>query len=282
MMEPFVVLRSLPHSRENCFRQGKGSMPPKVILKVVQGDNAGEEFVFDERTTCILGRSKGCFPRLVDRKNHRKISRHHCLLDITPPSISVRDFGSKNGTFVNGELIGKRQKHQTPDEAARQLPPVRELASGDEMRIQNTILRVSTRVPTLCRDCSVEIPHFELKLARVAPGVHLCGTCRERPKDLSRRVPMQMPTVVCTSCGRNVSPGAAETHGGIHICDACKLEPLKLARALIHAAEQGAKELSALRGYSVIRQLGGGSMAAVFQAKEHRTGKKVALKLLIP
>jgi len=36
------------------------------------------------------------------------------LLDINPPDIRVRDFGSKNGTFVNGEKIGQREAYQTP------------------------------------------------------------------------------------------------------------------------------------------------------------------------
>ncbi|MDF0552306.1 FHA domain-containing protein [Kamptonema sp. UHCC 0994] len=51
-------------------------------------------------------------------ENHRTISRYHCLLDINPPDIRVRDFGSKNGTFVNGKKIGQRQANQTPEEGA--------------------------------------------------------------------------------------------------------------------------------------------------------------------
>ncbi|KYC36281.1 hypothetical protein WA1_52005 [Scytonema hofmannii PCC 7110] len=39
-------------------------------------------------------------------------SRYHCLLDINPPDIRVRDFGSRNGTYVNGKKIGQRQPKQ--------------------------------------------------------------------------------------------------------------------------------------------------------------------------
>ena len=36
--------------------------------------------------------------------------RRHCLLDINPPDIRVRDFGSLNGTYVNGTMIGQREQ----------------------------------------------------------------------------------------------------------------------------------------------------------------------------
>ena len=76
-------------------------MPARVTLMVTRGENLGEEFVFEERTTCILGRAPDCRPRILIRENPRLVSRHHCLLDINPPDIRVRDFGSLNGTLVN-------------------------------------------------------------------------------------------------------------------------------------------------------------------------------------
>ncbi len=68
-------------------------MPAKLILQVRNGPLAGQQFVFEDRTTAILGRAKDCDPRLLcnpanpkDPEN-RKISRHHCLLDINPPDV---------------------------------------------------------------------------------------------------------------------------------------------------------------------------------------------------
>jgi pSer/pThr/pTyr-binding forkhead associated (FHA) protein len=68
-------------------------MPAKITLRVTQGELKGKEFIFDERTTCIIGRSSECYPQLPNDEAHRTISRHHCLLDINPPDIRVRDFG---------------------------------------------------------------------------------------------------------------------------------------------------------------------------------------------
>jgi pSer/pThr/pTyr-binding forkhead associated (FHA) protein len=42
------------------------------------------------------------------------VSRHHCRLDIDPPHISVRDLGSRNGTYINGRLIGLRGDDEPP------------------------------------------------------------------------------------------------------------------------------------------------------------------------
>src|SRR5437870_4337936 len=84
-------------------------MLPKIILIVTEGKLVGQQFVFDERTSCILGRAADCSPRLPNDDDHITISRHHCLLDINPPDIRVRDFGSLNGTYVNGEKIGQRK-----------------------------------------------------------------------------------------------------------------------------------------------------------------------------
>ncbi|KJU85338.1 serine/threonine protein kinase-like protein, partial [Candidatus Magnetobacterium bavaricum] len=57
-------------------------MPAKVILKVTEGKFKGKEYVFNERTICIVGRGVDCYPRLPDDEDHRTISRHHCLFDI--------------------------------------------------------------------------------------------------------------------------------------------------------------------------------------------------------
>ena len=36
------------------------------------------------------------------------ISRHQCVIDVVPPNVYVSDAGSTHGTYVNGQLIGKK------------------------------------------------------------------------------------------------------------------------------------------------------------------------------
>ncbi len=121
-------------------------MPPKITLTVTQGKLQGRQFIFDSRTTCILGRNADCNPQLPDDKDHRTISRYHCLLDINPPAIRVRDFGSKNGTYVNDKKIGQRKADQTPEEGAKIEFPEYDLQNGDEIKLDNTVLKISIEV----------------------------------------------------------------------------------------------------------------------------------------
>lgn len=118
-------------------------MPAKVTLTITQGKSPGRQYTFDSRTTCIIGRSQDCNPQLPDDEDHRTISRYHCLLDINPPAIRVRDFGSRNGTYVNGKKIGQREENQTPEEGAKLQFTEYDLQDGDEIKLSNTVFVVS-------------------------------------------------------------------------------------------------------------------------------------------
>jgi eukaryotic-like serine/threonine-protein kinase len=131
-------------------------MSPKITLTVTQGKLQGRQFIFDSRTTCILGRNADCNPQLPDDEDHRTISRYHCLLDINPPAIRVRDFGSKNGTYVNNKKIGQRQAEQTPEEGAKMQFPEYDLQNGDEIKLDNTVLKIGIEVDPQ----EINISHF--------------------------------------------------------------------------------------------------------------------------
>jgi serine/threonine protein kinase len=134
-------------------------MPSQVTLTITEGNLKGQKFTFDTRTTRIIGRATDCHPQIPDDENHRTISRYHCLLDINPPDIRVRDFGSKNGTFVNGKKIGQREANQTPEEAAKLSFPEVDLKTGDEIKLSNTIFQVKTEIdPELEKTLKPEIP----------------------------------------------------------------------------------------------------------------------------
>jgi len=134
-------------------------MSSKVTLTITCGNLKGREFTFDTRTTCIIGRAKDCYPKIPDDEKHRTISRYHCLLDINPPDIRVRDFGSKNGTFVNGEKIGQREAYQTPEEAAQIQFPEYDLQGGDEFTLSDTSFRVGVALdPEIVKTAEHQIP----------------------------------------------------------------------------------------------------------------------------
>ncbi|HZY84466.1 MAG TPA: FHA domain-containing protein [Gemmataceae bacterium] len=116
-------------------------MSAQVILTATHGDLEGREFAFDEPATCVIGRCIDCQVRPPG--DDWTVSRHHCLLEVDPPLVRVQDLGSLNGSYVNGEMVGQRDRAVRPDEAARLVQPVVELLDGDELRVGNTCFRVA-------------------------------------------------------------------------------------------------------------------------------------------
>jgi eukaryotic-like serine/threonine-protein kinase len=122
-------------------------MTAKITLTITQGTAKGQRFIFDDRTTCIMGRATDCHPQLPDDKDHNTVSRYHCLLDINPPQIRIRDFGSRNGTYINGTLIGKRPSGTTPEQAKGMSFPEHDIRNGDEIQLGNTVFQVTIEAP---------------------------------------------------------------------------------------------------------------------------------------
>jgi hypothetical protein len=163
-------------------------MRPLVQLTISSGPMTGRTYLFTERTTCILGRADDCEPRLPGDDEHRTVSRHHCLIDINPPDARLRDFGSLNGTYLNGVKIGQRASGQNPSDAAAQRFPEHDLADGDEIRLGCTTFTVRiekpppTRVLPRCANCGRNVAD-EIGDHR---GEHVCTDCRAQPGSLVR------------------------------------------------------------------------------------------------
>jgi pSer/pThr/pTyr-binding forkhead associated (FHA) protein len=74
-------------------------------LRVLEGKNAGQEIAVHGKKF-FVGRAEDCHLR----PGSDLISRHHCVLLVEDGYLGVRDFGSKNGTFVNDErVVGERE-----------------------------------------------------------------------------------------------------------------------------------------------------------------------------
>lgn len=84
----------------------------EVKLVVTNGRHSGREIPI-KVPKFFIGRAEDCHLR----PGSDLVSRHHCVILVEDDSVTVRDFGSKNGTFVNGE----------------QVMPERELKNGDRL-----------------------------------------------------------------------------------------------------------------------------------------------------
>jgi eukaryotic-like serine/threonine-protein kinase len=257
-------------------------MPAKITLKVSQGALSGQEFAFDETTSCIVGRASDCSPQLPSDGAHQMVSRHHCLLDINPPDIRVRDFGSLNGTHVNGKKIGQREKGMSPEQGAKMAFQEHDLKNGDEIRVGDTAFRVAVFVPARCADCSAEIPEEKKAQAVRLSGVFQCEGCRKKADLAQRKEPPRKRPKVCAKCGRDVAAEIGENRQGDYVCARCQEDPLQILKAMLEKAKAGGCEGDAIRGYTIERELGRGGMGAVYLARHDRSGERVALKVMLP
>ena len=214
-------------------------MSGKIILTVKKGDMSGKTFTYEGKEALILGRLDDCAIVLPETT----VSRYHCLIDIAPPSVMVRDFGSLNGTYLNGEKIGQRPKGVSAQEAWK----------NSENRGAEFSMKSGDRLG-LGSDCEIMI--------EVQPG-------REEKKRPANRN--------CEVCGVSLS---RENVPGI--CESCQKDPLKIVLFMLEQAQKKVGDAAELSDYRPIEELGKGGMGMVWLVEEKATGKRMALKTLIP
>src|ERR1700687_4325522 len=190
--------------------------PMRVTLRVLAGPYTGREFTFDQHDTFLIGRSDNAHLYLPEDKF---FSRHHCLLEIAPPRCFLRDLGSTNGTFVNGQRV-----------------PEAFLRSGDKIQGGQTVLEVDVAVeqivtfagseaeaPTLQRPSIVFVECANCGRREQAEATaadekftFLCEDCREELKRQPSPVPgyefirvLGRGGMGCVTLARNEKTGRA-------------------------------------------------------------------------
>jgi len=187
----------------------------QVNLRVLAGPYKGHVFSFNQPDTFLIGRTNDSHLCLPD---DRFFSRHHCLLEISPPRCFLRDLGSTNGTFVNGQRVAETF-----------------LKNGDQIQGGATVLLVEVNIesswnsPTISGDVATTQPAIVLveclKCGRreeaqaTAPDEHmtfLCEDCRIELKNTPQPVPgYEMVKVLgrggmgCVMLGRDERTGRA-------------------------------------------------------------------------
>jgi pSer/pThr/pTyr-binding forkhead associated (FHA) protein len=122
-----------------------GTMSASVTLKVVDGLLNRAEYDFRKPTLCSIGRGNDCSVKLPTSFLTSTVSRHHCLLEIDPPLVRVCDMGSRNGTFVNGVPIGRREPGRLAEDVTVPTTPDYPLHDGDELRVGEVIFTVGVK-----------------------------------------------------------------------------------------------------------------------------------------
>lgn len=218
-------------------------MPGIVSIDVSEGPLKGKSFSFAEHDTFIFGRMADCHFSLPDDK---QVSRHHFLLEVNPPDACIRDFGSLNGTWVNGEKIGARKKGETPEQGKKRRYRETDLKDGDLIRAGQSVLSVGVEVqscdhaPLLCKRCGKDVSP---EVGGGRGGDYICAECR---KSIENDPVEQLVKML-----------AEERHEG-----------------------QDASPPQ-IRGYVIKRKLGEGGFGAVYLAERTRTKTAAAVKVML-
>ena len=73
-----------------------------VKLRVIGGKGDGQELPVPA-PKFFIGRAEDCHLR----PQSDQVSRHHAVILVEEGFVAIRDFGSRNGTYVNGERVDR-------------------------------------------------------------------------------------------------------------------------------------------------------------------------------
>ena len=119
-------------------------MHKHVTLTVMDGILSGKQYLFNKARNCLIGRADDCEVRLLNELEYLTVSRHHCLVEVDPPEVRVRDLGSKNGTYVNGLRIGSKLGGELARDDGVPFTAF-DLDNGDTLRVGDTSFWVAVR-----------------------------------------------------------------------------------------------------------------------------------------
>ncbi|MCI0417349.1 serine/threonine-protein kinase [bacterium] len=256
-------------------------MPGKIILRVTQGPIQGSIFTFVEHDTFIFGRSEDCHGRLSP--DDSTASRHHFLLEANPPEARLRDLGSLNGTYVNGIKYGGRGKNDTPHQGGMRRFPEVDLKDADQIRVGDTVMRISVEFALCCCECGKEISEADQAQCEWVGGTHICPACKQKlatVNEPSRKQEIRR----CDQCGKDVSAEIGKRRYGNYVCLNCRnkaeADPLALFLRML-AGKPEEETPHNIPGYEIVKMLGKGGMGAVYLAVRQSDGRNVALKLML-
>jgi hypothetical protein len=260
-------------------------VPSQLILEIVAGPLAGKRFTFDAHDILLFGRHSQCHARLV---KDRLVSRHHFLLEVSPPRATLRDLGSRNGTYVNGVRWGGRELDETPAQGSTRGHPEVNLHAGDRITVGNTTMEVRVELARTCTQCGAEGPRLPASaesLGVSAEAPYLCLEC-ERKLATTPYLPPARETVTCRKCGQQSTELPPTQTARDYVCPSCR-DQHKLPAGLedlLSRARLGTSSTKPLRidGYELGDMLGKGGMGMVYRAVRQRDGAAVAIKVMLP
>ena len=146
-----------------------------VTLTIQKGEQSGCTYSYRKKETVLLGRHGDCSIQLTDST----VSSHHCIIEVKPPSVTVRDCGSLNGTYINGRIIGQRKAGGagvTVESVGYPLNPGDRLGLGKSCE-----LKLDVKMIQRCSICKNEIEEVS---HNTSSGALICNNCHSNPDEV--------------------------------------------------------------------------------------------------
>ena len=105
----------------------------RIILRALNGNRKGQQFVLGNEADYTLGRAWDCSCVLDDPLC--LVSRRHCQIKVHAPLVRIHDMGSRNGTRVNGASIGPREQGALFEDFPHEGHAEHPLDDGDTVQI---------------------------------------------------------------------------------------------------------------------------------------------------
>ncbi len=134
----------------------------EYALKFVSGKYQGGQFRLSPDTDIIIGRATDVDMVVVEDM----VSRRHALISTKGGRVTVRDLGSTNGTFLNGERVGRE--------------PV-EVKEGDRILVGSSVLKLVAYNASEPSHAHSAEGNFEHRNTTVLVTRHMSGSIEEIP-----------------------------------------------------------------------------------------------------
>src|SRR5688572_26952651 len=231
-----------------------------ALLKIVSGDSAGASYDIGAGSYSV-GRADGNHVRLPDGS----VSSAHCEVSLDPAgNLFVRDLGSTNGTYIQGQRVRE----------ALVLPGQKLRLGSLEMVFENAMAAaaaVAVSVPSAAMPMSVTIPPPPVPTG--APAVRVAGIAPAAPP----------PEAAAAATGEAVPDGCIN-HPSVHavaICNKCGTQACnectrkqKVGRKVMHFCP---------RCGGACREMGEVAKAAAVEAARTKTfGQAIGRSLTYP
>jgi len=238
----------------------------KVELEVIEGPYKGKVFTFTEADCFLVGRDGvGCQAHFrLDRGKDMYVSRNHLLVEIKPPNVYIRDNSSKNGTYL------KRMNSQNFERIT-----YAQVFDGDEIKIGKTVFKV--KIYPLEEISAYHCIRCGKEIDETADDLALCSECRRKQEEPKKPLTEKF---FCSSCGADITSMANRDGKAVELKDVvfylCKKCAEKEKWELPHGTPKN------IDHYLILKELGRGGMGVVYKAWDEKTGRVVALKMILP